>query len=93
MKLIIDGSMGSIGITDVVYATARGLDPHAEIPEALTEEIRRMGEDVVAGKYDSIYDNDVTEGYRDLIKKAGRSVKKNPPTVPGFIDKIGRAHV
>lgn len=88
MKLIIDGSMRSIGITDVVYATARGLDPHAEIPEALTEEIRRIGEDVAAGKYDSIYDNDVTEGYRDLIRKAGRSVKKNPPTVPGFIDNI-----
>ena len=88
MKLIIDGSMGSIGITDVVYATAKGLDPHAVIPEALTEEIRRMGEDVAAGKYDGVYTNDVTEGYRDLIRKAGRSVKKNPPTVPGFIDNI-----
>lgn len=88
MKLIIDGSMRSIGITDVVYAKARGLDPHAGIPEALTEEIRRMGEDVVNGKYDDIYTNVVTEGYRDLIKKAGRSVKKNPPTVPGFIDNI-----
>ena len=88
MKLIIDGSMRSIGITDVVYATARGLDPHADIPESLAEEIRRMGENVAAGKYDGIYTNDVTEGYRDLIKKAGRSVKKNPPTVPGFIDNI-----
>ena len=88
MKVIIDESMRSIGITDVVYATAKGLDPKALIPEAIEGEIRKMGEDVVSGKYDSVYTNDVTEGYRDLIKKVGRSVKKNPPTVPGFIDNI-----
>ena len=88
MKLTIDESMKSIGITDVVYATAKGLDAHAIIPEALEDEIRQMGEDVVNGKYDDIYNNDVTEGYRELIKKAGRSVKKNPPTAPGFIDNI-----
>ena len=88
MKLTIDESMRSIGITDVVYATAKGLDAHAIIPEALEDEIWQMGEDVVDGKYDDIYNNDVTEGYRELIKKAGRSVKKNPPTAPGFIDNI-----
>ena len=88
MKLIIDESMKTLGITDVVYAAAKGLDPHAVIPEALEDEIRKMGEDVVAGIYDEVYTNDVTEGYRDLIRKAGRSVKKNPPTVPGFIDNI-----
>ena len=88
MKLIIDKSMASLGITDVVYALAKGLDAFAPIPEELAGEITRMGEAVVAGEYDSIYDNDITEGYRELIKKAGRSVKKNPPTVPGFIDNI-----
>ncbi len=88
MKMIIDSSMASVGITDVVYALAKGLDPAASIPEALEEEIRQMGEDVVSGKYDQVYTNEVTEGYRELIKKAGRSVKKNPPTVPGFIDNI-----
>ena len=88
MKMIIDSSMASVGITDVVYALAKGLDPAAKIPESLEEEIRQMGEDVVSGKYDQVYTNEVTEGYRELIKKAGRSVKKNPPTVPGFIDNI-----
>ena len=88
MKLIIDESMKTIGITDVVYATAKGLDSHAAIPEVLEAEIRQMGEDVVMGRYDEVYSNDVTEGYKDLIRKAGRSVKKNPPTVPGFIDNI-----
>ncbi len=88
MKLIIHESMKTIGITDVVYATAKGLDPHAAIPEALEAEIRQMGEDVVLGRYNEVYSNDVTEGYKDLIRKAGRSVKKNPPTVPGFIDNI-----
>lgn len=36
MKVIIDKSMAAFGITDVVYAFARGLDPEAE----LTEEIQ-----------------------------------------------------
>ena len=88
MKVIIDRSMSALGITDVVYAVARGLDPFAPIPEELMEEIRVMGKAVAAGDYDHIYDNEITEGYRDLIRKAGRSVKKNPPTVPGFIDNI-----
>ncbi|MBR2558953.1 MAG: hypothetical protein IKE37_00795 [Firmicutes bacterium] len=88
MRFIIDGSMGQLGITEVVYAVARGLDPAAEIPEDVEREIREMGDAVVRGRYDSIYTDDVTEGYRDLIKKAGRSVKKNPPTVPGFLDNI-----
>ena len=90
MKVIIDRSMAAVGITDVVYAFARGLDPKAELPEEIQAAILKMGEDVVAGRYDHIYTNEVTEGYRNLIKKVGRSVKKNPPTVPGFIDNIKR---
>jgi len=90
MKVIIDKSMAAVGITDVVYAFARGLDPKAELSEEIRETILQIGEDVVAGKYDDVYSNEITEGYRDLIKKTGRSVKKNPPTVPGFIDNIKR---
>ena len=88
MKVIIDSSMADLGITDVVYAVVTGLDPKAELPDDIKERIRAMGEAVTAGAFDAVYDNEVTEGYRELIKRAGRSVKKNPPTVPGFIDNI-----
>lgn len=88
MNVVLDSSMKALGITDIVYAVVRGLDPKAELPEEILSEIRIMGEDVLNGEYDSIYDNEVTEGYRELIKKAGRSVKKNAPTVPGFLDNI-----
>lgn len=37
MKVIVDKSMASVGITDVVYAFAKGLDAGAEIPGELEE--------------------------------------------------------
>ena len=90
MKMILDSSMEALGITHVVYAVAKGLDPKAPIPQDLDQEIQEMGQRIVSGEYDSIYTNEVTEGYRKLIQKAGRSVKKNPPTVPGLIDNVKR---
>ncbi len=88
MKIIIDKSMASIGISNIVYAIGKGLDPHAKLTDDLVKEIEQAGKDVVAGKYDDIYTNAVTEGYRELVKKVNRSVKKNPPTAPGFLDNI-----
>lgn len=88
MKVIVDKSMAELGITDIVYAVGKNLNPLARLPEEIMEEIRQKGEDVVAGKYDGIINSEVTEGYRNLVKKVGRSVKKNPPTVPGFLDNI-----
>lgn len=88
MKVIVDKSMAQLGITDIVYAVGRNLDPHAELTDSLKEEIRKAGEDVVAGKYDELLNGEVIEGYRELVKKVGRSVKKNAPTVAGFIDNI-----
>ncbi|MCQ2547249.1 MAG: B3/4 domain-containing protein [Clostridia bacterium] len=88
MKVIVDKSMAQLGITDVVYAVGRNLDPHAELTDSLKEEIRVAGEDVVAGKYDELLTGEVIEGYKELVKKVGRSVKKNAPTVAGFIDNI-----
>ena len=90
MKVVLDRSMEDLGITDIVYAVVRGLDPKAVLPDEILSEIKEMGDAVLRGEYDSIYDNEITEGYRELIRKAGRSVKKNPPTVPGFLDNIKR---
>ena len=88
MKVIVDKSMAALGITDVVYAVGRGLDPQAELTDALKQEIEDKGKGVVAGEYDELLTGEVVEGYRELVKKAGRSVKKNAPTVASFLDNI-----
>lgn len=88
MKVIVDKSMATLGITDVVYAIGYGLNPAAELTEALKQEIQEKGQAVVEGEYDELITGEVVEGYRELVKKAGRSVKKNPPTVAGFLENI-----
>ena len=39
---------------------------------------------------DEVLNNPITQGYADLLKSVGRSIKKYPPTVPAFIRNIQR---
>ena len=39
---------------------------------------------------DEVVNNPITQGYADLLKSVGRSIKKYPPTVPAFIRNIQR---
>ena len=37
---------------------------------------------------DEVFNHPVIQGYKDLLQSVGRSVKKNPPTVPALIRNI-----
>lgn len=88
MKIHVDKSMKELGITDVVIGIAKNLNPHAELTEKFKQKMYEREQWALNTDLNEIKKNPVIEGYKDIITKVSRSVKKNPPTVSGFINNI-----
>lgn len=88
MKIHVDKSMKELGITDVVIGIVKNLNPHAELTEKFKQKMYEREQWALNTDLNEIKKNPVIEGYKDIITKVSRSVKKNPPTVSGFINNI-----
>ena len=88
MKFTIDKSLAELGITSVVLAIARNVDPQAPLSEALLQKQKEAENWALNCNLAEIIDHPTSQGYCDLLQKVGRSVKKNPPTVPALIRNI-----
>ena len=88
MKFTIDKSLAELGITSVVLAIARNVDPQAPLSEAFLQEQKEAENWALNCTLAEITDQPTIQGYCDLLQKVGRSVKKNPPTVPALIRNI-----
>ena len=88
MKFTIDKSLAELGITSVVLAIARNVDPQAPLSEAFLQKQKEAENWALNCNLAEITDHPTIQGYCDLLQKVGRSVKKNPPTVPALIRNI-----
>ena len=88
MKFTIDKSLAELGITSVVLAIARNVDPQAPLSEAFLQKQKEAENWALNCNLAEITDQPTIQGYCDLLQKVGRSVKKNPPTVPALIRTI-----
>lgn len=88
MKFTIDKSLAELGITSVVLAIARNVDPQAPLSEAFLQKQKEAENWALNCNLAEITDQPTIQGYCDLLQKVGRSVKKNPPTVPALIRNI-----
>ena len=88
MKFTIDKSLAELGITSVVLAIARNVDPQAPLSEAFLQKQKKAENWALNCNLAEITDQPTIQGYCDLLQKVGRSVKKNPPTVPALIRNI-----
>ena len=84
----IDSSMASLGIDSIVIAVAKNIDPLAPLSEAFLKKQKEMEARALECDINEVMDHPVIQGYTDMLKSAGRSVKKNPPTVPALIRNI-----
>lgn len=84
----LDAELVSHGVKAVVLAAADHVDPQAPLHPQVEEKMKKIEAAVLAGEKDYLADAPVTEGYRKVIASCGRSVKKNPPTVPDFVHNI-----
>ena len=90
MKCIVDKSIVELGITSVVIGVAKNIDPHAKLSDSFLKKQKKMEEWALQCDVDEVVNNPITQGYADLLKSVGRSIKKYPPTVPAFIRNIQR---
>ena len=90
MKCIVDKSIVELGITSVVIGIAKNIDPNAKLSDSFLKKQKKMEEWALQCDVDEVLNNPITQGYADLLKSVGRSIKKYPPTVPAFIRNIQR---
>lgn len=90
MKCIVDKSIVELGITSVVIGVAKNIDPNVKLSDSFLKKQKKMEDWALQCDVDEVLNNPITQGYADLLKSVGRSIKKYPPTVPAFIRNIQR---
>lgn len=90
MKFVIDQSLVDLGITNIVVGIAKHVDPQAPLPEKFLQKQKEAEAWALNCDIDEVIENPTIQGYQDLLQAVGRSVKKNPPTVPALIRNIQR---
>ena len=88
MKIIINKSIAALGIKSVVIGIAKNVNPNAKLSDSFLKKQKKMEEWALNCNIDEVLNHPVIQGYKDLLQSAGRSVKKNPPTVPALIRNI-----
>ena len=88
MKIIINKSIAALGIKSVVIGIAKNINPNAKLSDSFLEKQKKMEEWALNCNIDEVFNHPVIQGYKDLLQSIGRSVKKNPPTVPALIRNI-----
>ena len=88
MKIIINKSIAALGIKSVVIGIAKNVNPNAKLSDSFLEKQKKMEEWALSCNIDEVFNHPVIQGYKDLLQSVGRSVKKNPPTVPALIRNI-----
>ena len=88
MKIIINKSIATLGIKSVVIGIAKNVNPNAKLSDSFLEKQKKMEEWALNCNIDEVFNHPVIQGYKDLLQSVGRSVKKNPPTVPALIRNI-----
>jgi len=88
MKIIINKSIAALGIKSVVIGIAKNVNPNAKLSDSFLEKQKKMEEWALNCNIDEVLNHPVIQGYKDLLQSVGRSIKKNPPTVPALIRNI-----
>ena len=88
MKIIINKSIAALRIKSVVIGIAKNVNPNAKLSDSFLEKQKKMEEWALNCNIDEVFNHPVIQGYKDLLQSVGRSVKKNPPTVPALIRNI-----
>ena len=81
-------SIAALGIKSVVIGIAKNVNPNAKLSDSFLKKQKKMEEWALNCNIDEVFNHPVIQGYKDLLQSVGRSVKKNPPTVPALIRNI-----
>ena len=79
MDYKLDQSLANLGIETVVIGIARGVNPQAPLSSTFLAKKKEMEAWALNCDLSSVKEEAVVQGYMELLKEVGRSVKKNPP--------------
>ena len=88
MDWILNQSLVDLGIETVVIGVAKQLNPQAPLSADFLAKKKDMEAWALNCDLSSVKEEPVVQGYIDLLKEVGRSVKKNPPTILALIKNI-----
>lgn len=88
MEFRLDKSLYDLGIKNVVIGIAKNVDPHADLPLAFLKKKEEREKWALECDVKEVQESPIVQGYRQLLQRVGRSVKKNPPTVVALIGNI-----
>ncbi|QRG87379.1 B3/4 domain-containing protein [Bulleidia sp. zg-1006] len=88
MNIIVDQSMKELGVSAVVVAYAKNVNPNAPFSRAFLEKQEKIEKWALEVDINDVINHPNVQGYIALMQKAGRSIKKNPPTIPSFVRNI-----
>ena len=88
MEFRLDKSLYDLGIKNVVIGIAKNVDPHADLPLAFLKKKEAREKWALECDVKEVQESPIVQGYRQLLQRVGRSVKKNPPTVVALIRNI-----
>ena len=88
MDWILNQSLVDLGIETVVIGVAKQVDPQAPLSETFLAKKKEMEAWALNCDLSSVKEEAVVQGYMELLKEVGRSVKKNPPTILALIKNI-----
>ena len=88
MEFIVDKSLRDLGIESVVIGIAKYVNPNAELSSNFLKKKKEMEEWALNCNLEELLKSPVIQGYTDMLRRVGRSIKKNPPTVPALIRNI-----
>ena len=86
MDYKLDQSLANLGIETVVIGVAKQVNPQAPLSADFLAKKREMEAWALNCDLSSVKEEPVVQGYLDLLKEVGRSVKKNPPTILALIE-------
>ena len=88
MDWILNQSLVDLGIETVVIGLAKQVNPQAPLSADFLAKKKDMEAWALNCDLSSVKEEPVVQGYIDLLKEVGRSVKKNPPTILALIKNI-----
>lgn len=88
MDYKLDQSLMDLGISNIVIAKVSGVDLSAKLNDEILSELKTNEDKALNTDLDGLRDNSIINGYVEMIKKIGRSLKKNPPTTEALIGNI-----
>lgn len=88
MEFIVDESIKALGIQEIVIGIAKNVEANAKLSDEFLEKQAKAERSALDCDVEKLADNHVIEGYNALLKKVGRSPKKNPPTAIALIKNI-----